>query len=391
MAVFIGVDSVAKPVKNMYVGIDGTAHQIKKAYIGVDGAAKLFYALEESVPCPYEYYGAVSPLDTARTRLSCVSDGSDTFFAGGWNGDDFCADIEIYSLDLVKTSSRFGLNRARADMGAAHGGERSSAFFAGGEDARFGAGGMVDVVNNMGTAYTTDGLAESRYCMAASVNYSGRIFFAGGQTSATSYSSAVDVYNSSSWETIHTTNLGAARCQLASACTMNDDIGPYAFIAGGYNGAPVNTAEAYDYSYVRTTLTGLTQARYKHAAAAVDEKYACFVGGLDAAGNAVTSAEAYSDTLVHQDLLSYPVGLKDCSATSTPDGNIVFGGGATNQAYMYNLDLVLIQMPDLGYTMRAQGAGAAGVDYVLFGGGEQADATGANWTMTNSVVAYKKI
>ena len=40
---YIGVDSVARKVKNCYIGVDGVARKVKKAYIGVDGIARLFW------------------------------------------------------------------------------------------------------------------------------------------------------------------------------------------------------------------------------------------------------------------------------------------------------------------------------------------------------------
>lgn len=40
---YIGVDSVARKVKNCYIGVDGIARKVKKAYIGVDGVARLFW------------------------------------------------------------------------------------------------------------------------------------------------------------------------------------------------------------------------------------------------------------------------------------------------------------------------------------------------------------
>ena len=39
---YIGVDNVARKVKNIYVGVDGVAHKVKKAYIGVNDVARTF-------------------------------------------------------------------------------------------------------------------------------------------------------------------------------------------------------------------------------------------------------------------------------------------------------------------------------------------------------------
>lgn len=40
---YVGVNGLARHVKNMYVGVDGVARKVKKAYVGVNGVARLFY------------------------------------------------------------------------------------------------------------------------------------------------------------------------------------------------------------------------------------------------------------------------------------------------------------------------------------------------------------
>ena len=39
----IGVDGVAREVKEMYIGVDGVAHKVKTGFIGVDGVARVFF------------------------------------------------------------------------------------------------------------------------------------------------------------------------------------------------------------------------------------------------------------------------------------------------------------------------------------------------------------
>ena len=39
----IGVDGVAREVKQMYIGVDGVAHKVKAGFIGVDGGARVFF------------------------------------------------------------------------------------------------------------------------------------------------------------------------------------------------------------------------------------------------------------------------------------------------------------------------------------------------------------
>lgn len=40
---YIGIDGIARKIKNMYVGVDGVARKVKNTYIGVDGTAKIGY------------------------------------------------------------------------------------------------------------------------------------------------------------------------------------------------------------------------------------------------------------------------------------------------------------------------------------------------------------
>lgn len=50
-ALFLGVESKAKKVKNIYIGVDGKAKKVKKAWIGdANGKAKLFYSSELTQP-----------------------------------------------------------------------------------------------------------------------------------------------------------------------------------------------------------------------------------------------------------------------------------------------------------------------------------------------------
>lgn len=41
---YVGIDGLAKKVKNMYVGVNGIARKVKKAYIGIGNVARLFFS-----------------------------------------------------------------------------------------------------------------------------------------------------------------------------------------------------------------------------------------------------------------------------------------------------------------------------------------------------------
>lgn len=44
MDIYIGVNGIARRVKNIYIGVNGVAKKVVKGYIGVNGIARLFYS-----------------------------------------------------------------------------------------------------------------------------------------------------------------------------------------------------------------------------------------------------------------------------------------------------------------------------------------------------------
>lgn len=57
---YIGVDGIAKKLKNIYIGVDGMARPVKKAYIGVEGIAKLFWTTSNPLPdFLIDFYGNI--------------------------------------------------------------------------------------------------------------------------------------------------------------------------------------------------------------------------------------------------------------------------------------------------------------------------------------------
>lgn len=74
MAYIIGVDEVAKKVKDIAVGADDVAHAVKSAYIGVDGVARKFYQRGKYTKKLY-FFGAPSSGDEYITnKLYSVKD-----------------------------------------------------------------------------------------------------------------------------------------------------------------------------------------------------------------------------------------------------------------------------------------------------------------------------
>ena len=118
----IGVDGVARKVKNMYIGIDGVARKIKKAYIGVNGVARLFWTSEI-----VSYHSVIkNVLQYRKARLAGISVGNYAVFAGGTayysvetgNGWETNESLTVDALDtnLTKVSGITPLSKKRADL-----------------------------------------------------------------------------------------------------------------------------------------------------------------------------------------------------------------------------------------------------------------------------------
>ena len=240
---YIGVNGVARKVKAGYIGVDGVARKIKKAYIGIGGVAR---------PCwsggQVTYYGTVSSLSVARSKIAGASVGNYAIFAGG----------EYYDSNY---------DRRMCDT--------------------------VDAYNESLTHRTLTRLQQARSYMASTSNNTNALFTGGitGLDGDAFYSSNVDAYNASLTRTIPA-DLQLSRIDHAGAC-----IGTFAVFAGGYvinNGNYYSTdaLDAYSEQLVKTTPNTLSVARKNLAAARVGN-YALFAGG-----NNQYSVDAFNDSLV---------------------------------------------------------------------------------------------
>ena len=45
---YVGVNGIARNVKNIYVGVNGVARKVVKGYVGVNGVAQQFWATSSS-------------------------------------------------------------------------------------------------------------------------------------------------------------------------------------------------------------------------------------------------------------------------------------------------------------------------------------------------------
>ena len=91
--VYIGVNGVARKVKNVYIGVSNVARKVKKGYIGVGGVARPFLSSE------VEYYGTTTALSTVRCFHSAETVGNYAIFAGG---APLGTKHDTYNKNLVK-------------------------------------------------------------------------------------------------------------------------------------------------------------------------------------------------------------------------------------------------------------------------------------------------
>lgn len=91
--VYIGVNGVARKVKNVYIGVSNVARKVKKGYIGVGGVARPFLSSE------VEYYGTTTSLSVPRCWYSAEAIGNYAIFAGGAT---LGAEHDTYNKNLVK-------------------------------------------------------------------------------------------------------------------------------------------------------------------------------------------------------------------------------------------------------------------------------------------------
>lgn len=138
-------------------------------------------------------------------------------------------------------------------------------------------GTHIDIYD-LGTQTWSDAsLSQARYGGMAVVTLGTKVFFAGGNTSATDYvpTSRVDIFDSNlgSWTT---RDLSRARGDL-TATAVNDKV----FFAGGYNpyDTSYSTIDIFDSTANLWTTALLSEARYGPAAATVGNR-ALFAGGF---------------------------------------------------------------------------------------------------------------
>lgn len=361
-ACYVGVDGKARKVKKIYTGVSNVARKVKKGYVGVGGVARPFYSAEPEVV----YYGAASPLDVAREALAATTVGNYALFGGGYRGAAINS-VTAYTRSLAQ-STPTELSYGRGYLAATSVG--NYALFGGGEDPNDSEFKTVDAYSDALVRSTPTGLSKARKELAATTvgNYA---LFGGGRYGYTN-TTTVDAYSDT---LVHSTPTKFSdEIRQPSATTVGD----YALFAGYPAGnASVN---AYSRTLVRSTPTGLSSVMFKPGATTVGG-YALFGGGHFYNENGLRqgtdTVDAYSDTLVRSTLTGLSVARFDLFAT-TVGGYALFGGGhfrksdglidgtATVDAYS---DALVRRTPDA----LSQGRGALAAttvgNYALFGGG----------------------
>ena len=159
--VYIGVNGVARKVKNVYIGVSNVARKVKKGYIGVGGVARPFLSSE------VEYYGTTTALSTVRCYHSAETVGNYAIFAGG---APLGTKHDTYNKNLVKgTAAAF--QTLQQYTGSAKIG--NYAIFAGGWEYNYGLTKKVEAYSSalVRNNNATDLISCSQYkCVGTHTN-----------------------------------------------------------------------------------------------------------------------------------------------------------------------------------------------------------------------------
>lgn len=390
----IGVNNVARNIKQIYIGVNNVARKVKRAYIGVSGIARIWW--DRSVGTLSKAADA-DPLSLGRSRMGNANTGNVyTLFAFGGISGGNSNRVDYYSASLVHSYTtvnpgRFGV--AGASIG-------NYAIFGGGNDYnQFAQGPGTNYVNAFDTNITASVPTALGFSPLdpAGANNPSYAFIAGGSNmhgDATSY-----VYNNVEAYNANLVKTAAPALSQYKALLAGASVGNYAIIAGGNSYSlsswnvgtnptitPSNTVEAYDTNLVKTTAAALSVARAELRGAR-NRDFALFGGGNS---NAV---DAYDANLVHYT----PTGL------SSANGNIRLHVGASTGGYAifcsgvgtYSTDGLFATAYDINLTrylptpvtvQRQFASGGSIANYALIAGGS--DSSGAYPT---TVEVYQEI
>lgn len=186
--------------------------------------------------------------------------------------------------------------------------------------------------------------------------------FGGGKTNSI-YSAVVDAYDRSLTRS-SPTGLGTGRFNLAATT-----VGHYALFGGGEGSSYYANVDAYDESKTRSTPTSLTTTRSCLAAATVGN-YALFGGGMNGSTKR-TTVNAYDTSHTLTTPTSLSSGRYNLAAASVGDYVLFAGGYSTGHSSTvdaYNTSLVRTSPTELSRA-RSNPKGVTVGEYALFGGG----------------------
>ena len=81
--IYIGVNSLAKKIKNIYVGVDNVARKVKKAYVGVNNVARLVYNADSLPESNIMLYGTSKNFYLNNNKNYLLSTNSITKYSNG--------------------------------------------------------------------------------------------------------------------------------------------------------------------------------------------------------------------------------------------------------------------------------------------------------------------
>ena len=364
MALYVGVDGVARNVKKIYVGVDGIARQVKRAYVGVDGVARLFYSTTKKIV----YYGnAPDDLSAARSSMGAANVGNYVLLAGGYTGSSSSSTVDAYNSSLTRTTAT-NLSVARHYLVGCSIGDY--ALFAGGyaytgSSSGSSSSSTVDAYNSSLTKTTVTNLSVARNDLAG-CSIGDHALFAGGGTGGSATLSSVDAYNSSLTRTT-ATNLSVARY-----CLAGGSIGNYALFAGGHTGSSSSsTVDAYNGSLTRTTATNLSVARHYLVGCSIGD-HVLFAGGRYGTTTSYATVDAYSGYSLTKTILTELVCAQYQSGATSIGGFALIGGGSADDSRImtaYDEQLTRVDCPNIEGTDRFINTAASIGKYALFPGG----------------------
>ncbi len=278
-------------------------------------------------------------LSEAKRVMGSAALGNKAWFAGGNNGTNSLATVEVYDVSTGEWEYPGDLSVAREVIsGAACG---SKVFFAGGFDWSVSYA-TVDIFDTVTQQWTVEQLSVPRFSMAA-VTYGSKVLFAGGfQYPSQVYKNVVDIYDilTGDWTT---TYLSLAREGMAAAV-----VGNLALFAGGKYGSnsTTNRVDIYNFSTNTWSTATLSLARGFASATTIGNKV-IIAGGITSLNNPTNRVDIYDASTNTWSIssLSDPRASQGNAATVGVKAYFAGGGNFMGSGYYDPSDVVDVYNP----------------------------------------------